>query len=679
MRREKKGSVTEPSRAVFLSYTSQDAEAARCICAPLRAAGVEVWLDQSELRGGDAWDRQIRKQIQDCALFLPIISANTQARLEGYFRLEWRLAVERTHLMSDRVAFLVPVVIDDTREQNADVPDAFRGVQWTRLPAGETSPAFIERVSRLLSGQESPDRTRPSFGGASSPVRSAPSPTSRWKQPAMLLVATLGVMGAGYLAVDKFWPPKHAAVPATAPLAQSALPVQSAIPEKSIAVLPFVDMSEQHDQGYFSDGLSEELINLLTKVPELRVPARTSSFYFKGKSDDIATIAQRLRVANVLEGSVRRSGTTLRVTAQLIRADNGYHLWSETYDRKLKDIFEIQDEIASAVVVALKIRLAALSETSRQRTSNIDAYNEYLLGRQVVNRGEVGELQQSIDAFKRAIALDPDYAAAYAGLAVSEATRADMMGEDAGLERARTAADKAIALAPTEADGYAARGFLRFVFDWDWAGARVDFEKALSLDPSDSDAQRNYGNLLRTLGSPTAGIAAIRKALEVDPLAARSWAALADSLTFVGDHAGAHEALRRGLEINPESAYILETLAILQLLESKFPEALENFSKTKFDGFRLPGTAMAEHSLGHAGESRRALDESVAKVAKESAYQIAEAFAWCGESDKAFEWLDRAYRQRDGGLTSINTDPLLASLHAHPRFKPFLRKMNLSG
>jgi tetratricopeptide (TPR) repeat protein len=341
-------------------------------------------------------------------------------------------------------------------------------------------------------------------------------------------------------------------------------------------------------------------------------------------------------------------------------------------------VFKVQDEIASAVVVALKLKLASLSQTSRQRTSNIDAYNEYLLGRQFVKRGEVGELQQSIDAYKRAIVLDPGYAAAYAGLAVSEATRADMTGEGAGLERARTAADKAIALAPTEADGYAARGYLRFAFDWDWEGARVDIEKALSLDPNDSDAQRHYGNLLLTLGSPTASVAAIKKALELDPLAARSWAALAGSLTTMGDHGGAHEALRRGLEINPESAYILENLAILQLLEGKFPEALENFRKTKFDGFRLPGTAMAEHSLGHAGESRRALDESVAKVAKESAYQIAEAFAWCGEPDKAFEWLDRAYRQRDGGLASMNADPLLVSLHAHPRYQPLLRKMNLS-
>ena len=665
---------------MFLSYTSQDAEAARSICAALRAAGVEVWFDQSELRGGDAWDRQIRKQIQDCALFLPIISANTQARPEGYFRLEWRLAVERTHLMSDRVAFLLPVVIDDTGEQNADVPDTFRGVQWTRLPAGETSPTFIERVAHLLSpGQTSSDRTRPSVGAVPSPLSRAPGSPSRWKQPAMLLIATVGVIGAGYLAVDEFWPRKHAAVPVPAPPAQSALPVQSAIPEKSIAVLPFVDMSEKHDQEYFSDGLSEELIDLLTKVPELRVPARTSSFYFKGKSDDIATIAQRLRVANVLEGSVRRSGATLRVTAQLIRADNGYHLWSETYDRQLKDIFEVQDEIAGAVVVALKLRLGGLSQTSRQRTSNIDAYNEYLLGRQFDNRGELGELlQRSIDAYKRAIALDPGYAAAYAGLAVSEATRADMMGEGAGLERARAAADKAIALAPADADAYAARGYLRFLFDWDWAGARVDLEKALSLDPKDSDAQRNYGSLLLTIGSPAASIAAIKKALELDPLAARSWSALAGSLMVVGDHAGAREALRRGLEINPESAYILETLAILQLLEGKFPEALQNFGKTKYDGFRLPGTAMAEHSLGHAGESRRALDESVAKVAKESAYQIAEAFAWCGESDKAFEWLDRAYRQHDGGLASINTDPLLVSLHAHPRYKVFLRKMNLS-
>ena len=280
--------MTDPTRAVFLSYASQDAEAARRICDALRTVGIEVWFDQTELRGGDAWDRQIRKQIHDCALFIPIISAETQARGEGYFRLEWKLAVERTHLMSDRVAFLVPVVIDGTGDAQADVPEAFRAMQWTRLPGGQTPPAFVTRIAQLLSPSElqTPAPARPSAGWAPSANFPAPrASTSRGSRLVPLLIAAVLLLGVGYFAWDKFVLSKHSAAPLPAASARSA------IPEKSIAVLPFADMSEKKDQEYFSDGLTEEMIDLLDQVPDLRVAARTSAFSFKGKEATIPEIA----------------------------------------------------------------------------------------------------------------------------------------------------------------------------------------------------------------------------------------------------------------------------------------------------------------------------------------------------------------------------------------------------
>jgi len=292
--------------------------------------------------------------------------------------------------------------------------------------------------------------------------------------------------------------------------------------------------------------------------------------------------------------------------------------------------------------------------------------------------GTPATLQRSIDAYKRALELDPDYAAAYAGLAFAESNLADITGDGAGLERAKSAANRAIELASTEADGYAARGFLRFDFEWDWPGAMSDLERAVSLDPADSDAQRRYGDLLLTLGRPTESIAAIKEALVLDPLAARTWDDLAASLETVHDYDGAQEALHRALEISPDSSYGLTNLAILQLLEGKFTEARDNFRKSDFEGFRLPGIAMAEHSLGHHAESRRSLDEATVKVAASSAFQIVEALAWLGETDQAFQWLERAYRQHDGGLVAVNTDPLLASLRGDPRYKSFLRKMHLA-
>ena len=286
--------MTESSKAVFLSYASHDAQAARRICDALQSAGVEVWFDQSELRGGDAWDRQIRKHIHDCALFVPIISSTTQERLEGYFRREWKLAVDRIHDMADAKPFLVPVVIDDTKDQEAEVPESFRGVQWTHLPDGQTPPAFVDRVLRLLSPGQSrtPEHSRPSAGPTSrvvTPSHGTPR-TSRRFQLAVMLIAAIAVIAGGYTAIERFVLSTHVAEqgPASVHAAQSVVP-QNTVPEKSIAVLPFVDMSEKKDQEYFSDGLSEELIDHLAHSADLKVIARTSSFQFKGKNEEVRT------------------------------------------------------------------------------------------------------------------------------------------------------------------------------------------------------------------------------------------------------------------------------------------------------------------------------------------------------------------------------------------------------
>jgi TolB-like protein len=334
------------AHAVFLSYASQDAEAAQKIFEALRTAGIEVFLDQSELKGGDAWEQKIRHEIQDCALFVPIISVHTQERLEGYFRHEWNLAIERTHHMAQQKPFLIPVVIDGTADREALVPDAFRAVQWTRLPGGETPTAFGDRIKRLLSLGSLP--LSPEFGAA--PIgRDTPS-SRRAKRPLLAIAAVIAFMALVYLCADKFRISRH--VSASTPGAVKATAAFSP-PPRSIAVLPFVNMSGDKEQEYFSDGLAEELLNDLSRIDELQVSARTSSFAFKGKDIDIGTIARKLNVGAVLEGSVRRSAHTVRITAQLIDAISGFHLWSQTYDRDLGDVLKLQSDIASAVAGAL--------------------------------------------------------------------------------------------------------------------------------------------------------------------------------------------------------------------------------------------------------------------------------------------------------------------------------------
>src|SRR5580658_510153 len=476
------------------------------------------------------------------------------------------------------------------------------------------------------------------------------------------------------------------AVAVAAPTPPSALatgnlgvPVAASLsPMHSIVVLPFVDMSEKKDQEYFSDGLSEELIELLGKTPGLRVIPRTSSFYFKGRAETLETIAAQLRVSNVLEGSVRKSGNRLRVTAQLIRADSSEQLWSETYDRDLHDVFKVQDEIASAVVSALQVKLAPGQQAANlHRTSNPEAHNQYLLGRQFFERGTLDGFRRAAEAFRKAVELDPRYAGAYAELAIAESFVADPSGDAAGQQRALAAADKAVELAPDDADAYAVRGYMRLRRTWDWSGAQADFEKARTLDAANSTIQWRYATLPVYFDRRPEALAAAKKATELDPLSVAAWLVLSWNLTDNRQFAAAHEALRRALEIQPESPILLASLGGLQLDEGNATESLATYRQVSDEEIRLFGVARAEHTLGHAKESQQALDQFIANGGQAKAYDIAEIYAWRGEKEKAFEWLDRAYQQRSSDLYGFRNDAAFASLRSDARFAALLRKMNL--
>jgi TolB-like protein/tetratricopeptide (TPR) repeat protein len=676
--------MTEPRKAVFLSYASEDAEAARRLCDTLRAAGIEVWFDRSELRGGDAWDRQIVRQIRECTLFLALISANTEARDEGYFRREWRTAVERTRDLADDKAFLLPVVIDDTLDATARVPEKLREVQWTRLPAGQVTPAFTERVLGLLNGSPTGAPGTPANTSAAPPAASAaasaqlpPAPAARrWSRPGLLLVAGLLLAaGLAYLAL-------HPGGARTAPGAARAA-AGNAIPEKSVAVLPFADMSEKHDQEFFSDGLSEELIDMLANVPQLRVPARTSSFYFKGKPEKISTIATELGVAHVLEGSVRKAGDHLRITAQLIRADNGYHLWSATYDREAKDIFQVQDEIAAAVVGALKVTLLAPPDSAARQTTSPEAYSQYLLGRQIVEQGDWKTEGQGVAALRRALEIDPKYAAAWAQLALAlDSASEDEAVSTADWEKAKhdayDASERAITLAPNLADGYASRAFLRAYLRHDFQGAAEDYQRALAISPDSVDVLRGItGAVLAPTGRLDEALSMARRVVQLDPLSAASWRLLGYVLWMRKECPASLDADARSLKISPQQATTATTMAYCLLIEGKPAEALATGGRADEGGFRLATEAMAMHDLGRTQESDKALADLTRDYAGNAAYQIAEVHAWRGALDLAFTWLERAHAQRDGGMALMKSDPMLEKLHGDPRFAVLLRKMNL--
>jgi adenylate cyclase len=657
---------------VFLSYASQDAPAARRVCDTLRSAGIEVWFDKSELRGGDVWDQTIRRQIRECALFIPIISANTASRSEGYFRLEWALAEERTHMMSRNRTFIVPVCVDSTSESGADVPDSFLRVQWTRLPAGETLPAFSQRIRMLL---EPSAATPPAAGTPVSHSVVTPIQGARRTRLYVLLALGLGLLTA--IAALQPWhllAGRHEAA-----RVGTAVSDAGAAAQKSVAVLPFTDMSEKHDQEYFSDGLSEELIDVLAKVPNLRVPARTSSFSFKGRAATIGQIGRELGVTHVLEGSVRKAGEHMRITAQLVRTDNGFHVWSQTYDREVRDVFAVQDDIAQAVAEQLKTALLITPAQEAHQTANVEAHNLYLKGRFLADRDTPADLGQAVLLYEQALQLDPSYAQAWAWLAYAHIRRIAQGGEPDSAEnheRALTAAKRAIELNPNLPEGYSSLATVNMQFERDWAAAAQALDKAAALDPNHVLVDQIRGHLSAAIGTPEEAMAHFRRAVDADPLNMLPRKYLGRALYYQGRPAEAVAELRRAIEINPQFPGLHYELG-RALLQSNQPEAANAAFDAEPDAtWRQNGVVLGYFGSRRVKEAQAALALFLADPGG-GEFQLAEAYAFSGQPGKAFEWLDRARTQHDPGVIWTRNDPLLASVAADPRFAAFLESLHM--
>jgi TolB-like protein len=669
--------------AVFLSYASQDTAAAQRICEALRAAEIEVWFDQSELRGGDVWDQKIRRQIHDCSLFIPLISANTASRPEGYFRLEWNLADQRTHMMARDRAFIVPVCLDGTPGAGTDVPESFHRVQWTRLPAGETPPAFAERVRRLLSpAQDHAPTALPAAPSVSDATGEARGPVREpsWSKPALWAAVAVVVVFVtlAYVVANKFWLPKHATPEGAARV--SAAPAAFAPPPHSVAVLPFVNMSGDKEQEYFSDGLSEELLNCLSRINELQVAARTSSFYFKGEHADLATIAHKLNVASVLEGSVRRSGTTVRVTAQLNNAVTGYHLWSQTYDRDLNDVLAMQTEIANAVAGALKVTLLGDIATKIEvgGTRNPAALDAYLRGLQAQYRfHDAKDLQTGIEYFAQAIRLDPSYALAFAGRSMALSVYASNYpgpGTREGFDEANIDARKAIALAPELAEGHLALAVL-FQDTLDFKSSSGEFNRALALAPGNARVVRNYGEFTVAMGGVDAGIAAVRHAADLDPLNPHSHAYLGDVLFNARRYNEAVAAYEVERSLDPDQPDAYSSRGISYYMLGNFQAARASCEiKPDFIDSRVC-LAVTYDKLDRHTDAEAELAKYKAARGDGGAYQYATMYAQWGNRAEALEWLDRAMRVRDPGLLWLKHDPLMDPLRKEPRFQVVIREL----
>jgi len=473
--------------------------------------------------------------------------------------------------------------------------------------------------------------------------------------------------------------PQAAAHPATSKA--SAVGSEFAQPDvASIAVLPFANMSGDPNNEYFADGLAEELLNGLTNVRGLRVIARTSSFQFKGRNEDVRVIGQKLNVGAILEGSVRKSKDRVRITAQLLSAADGFHLWSETYDRKLDDIFAVQDEITRAVVGALKVKLLPDGQAgTRAGTTNVEAYNTFLRARALVIRGGPEALDIAVHELQRAVALDPAYALAWVGLANAYWSQGDFgyVPMDDALRRARASLDRAFALDADLPEALSLASILGVLEDWDFARADEQAQRAVALAPGSSDVLNTAWLYSTAWGRFDEAYELSSRAIQLDPLNAWSWICHSLSLFHLGRQDEAESTLVDLARREPTNPAAHGYRSVLLLLSGRPEEALSEAGQVMGLFFRLMLSAAAHHALGQKSESDRELGELIDKFSKNSAYQIAEVYAFRGETDRAFEWLERAKNQRDSGLIGLSTDPLLRQIRGDPRYAAFLKKLHL--
>ena len=510
------------NRAIFLSYAREDAGIALPIAEALRRAGAEVWFDQSELRGGDSWDQKIRREIKDCALFIPIISATTQSRPEGYFRREWRQAADRTRDMASGIAFILPVVIDDTREDRALVPEEFMHVQWTRLPEALPTAEFVRQVKSLL---ESPREAKTATPFASRPspqpatVKPNPSGgTQKW----MLAAAAFAIVSSG-----AWWllhePARRAVETTAAVVAPPSTPTKIGV-DKSIAVLPFTNMSEDKDTGFFADGVHEDLLTNLALVPELKVISRTSVLQYRGTTKTMRQIGQELHVAYILEGSVRRSGNRVRVTGQLIRTGTDEHVWAKNYDRDLTDIFAIQSALSQEIAGALSAAITpeTKKQLERKRTENMAAYELFLKARDDYNKAPRGNslaMRKSEQMFQTVVEMDPKFAEAWGELAVLHALYV-FWGLDATPERlakGEAAITRARELAPDSPEIIGDIGTYAYYAHRDYALATSQYAALAKMQPNDPSMHHSLSLILRRQGRWAESYAEMKRAVLLEP------------------------------------------------------------------------------------------------------------------------------------------------------------------
>ena len=672
-------------RDVFLSYASADAALAETIVGALERHGLRCWIAPRDVPPGTPYAEGIIRAINAAKVLVLVLTENAVESPHVGKEIE-RASSKRRPIIAFRT---------DATPLTPALEYFLSESQWIDAGAGGVDaaiPTLIEAAERLMAP---PSNARPVHDADVTKSAAVVAGTHTNRRRNLALAAAIAAVAAAsvYFVADKSRVPKRAAAAISEPApARDAAGEASAKaggggsaiapPPHSIAVLPFVNMSGDPKQDYFSDGLSEELLNSLAAIRDLQVAARTSSFTFKGKNDDVGDIGRKLHVGAVLEGSVRKDGNQVRITAQLINASTGYHLWSQTYDRDLKNVLALQTEIATAVTKALKATLLTDAATTIEigGTQNPAAFDAYLRGKHL-ERGNFDKENTlaRIAAFSEAVRLDPKFAKAYVGAANAQNTYANNFAADSDVrgwfKQGRENAERAVALAPELGVAHAAmagiweRGYL------DFARAQAEYDRALALSPNDTEVLLRSGTFFVTMGRAVAGLANIRRAIALDQLNPEGYARLSIGLTYAHQFREAIEADERTLQFNPSDIAVKNSRGMNHLLLGELDAARESCDTPKRSWQGRLCMSILYDKLHRRSDAEAELAAMRAELGDGASYQYAEIYAQWGDIPKALEWLDTAYRLPDPGIGTLKTDTLIDPLRNEPRFREIERKL----
>ncbi|HEV7613663.1 MAG TPA: TIR domain-containing protein [Steroidobacteraceae bacterium] len=669
---------------MFVSYASPDAAVAGALVESLERHGIACWIAPRDVKAGAIYADAIVRAISGAKALVLVLSKDAIGSSHVGKEIE-RASSKKRPIITLRIdnAPLTPALEYFLSES-----------QWIEARAEKKAPAYTSLIDAI----RDPERAAPGINPAASPpAGAAPAGHPKGLRNRILLATVLTVVAAAlaYIIADKLWLSKRTTVAVTertqsssdtaggSPARPRSTAAEFTPPPHSIAVLPFVNMSGDPKQDYFSDGLSEELLNSLVAVRDLQVAARTSSFTFKGRNDDVADIAHKLNVGAVLEGSVRKDGNQVRITAQLINASTGFHLWSQTYDRDLKNVLTLQTEIATAVTKALQATLLADAAATIEigGTQNPAAFDAYLRGK---NRDRMNASKENVvarmAAFAEAIRLDPKFAKAHVGAAAAQIEYAGNYapGPDVPTwnQRARENAETAIALAPQLGEAHVVmglaweRGYLNF------ARAESEYERALALAPNDTGVLMRSGRFSVTMGRTESGLANIRRAIAMDQLNPQGYTQLSFALHEAKKDREAVVAVNRALQIDADSSDLKNARGLYLLSLGEIDAARESCETSKRGWQGMLCLAILYDQLHrHAeAESERAAMQAV--FGDGSSYQMAEIYAQWGDTSKALEWLETAYRLPDPGIVTLRVDAMIDPLRKETRFREIERELN---